>query len=677
MLRSTQWLAVHLLIPALVFWAVFDVRVLDPTNYEWLLAGDMGQHFIGWHFFRYDAWRLPLAETQLAGFPHGFSIVFSDSNPLVSILLKPFSDLIPERFQFIGIWYFVCLILKFHAITLILRRYIGDPILVVGLATLFSIYPPFFLRFGHENLMAHFLWLYALYVFLADFRFRRGTVAFGALAVASAGIHFYFTPVILALSLLKGAIAIASGRGWLRTAGEVVVLHLLPLALVMAVLGYFGNYTGASEPYGVYSMNLNAFWNPMGRSWFLDALPTMPKQYEGFQYIGLGWMLVFFAALAFIRVRDFGRHEFLLVGLCVLLIVFALSNEVYWGQTRILSYPLPDFVADAAGIFRSSGRFVWFVAFVAFILAARWLARAPAALAHPLVGVAVVIQALDIQPLQEEVQDYATPERSYAVPEIRGFMDVIGPVPSFVYILQDPEKWVLNLGLRAAPTGVPIANMHLARHRAAQRDWYEREREAFQNGKLLEGGLYVSVNQPAHDERVRSFRVAGRCANVAPRTDLAAILDGTYPDITNQPGLSEVLASCGEGCAISLAIKDEGTRRLSDRARRQLRNMGAAIDGVAYRDSYAGFFRDGALVRERRGTGPVRVAGQYAGHQIRIESAGNKAGSSSSIRIDGRDVSPNRRGFNVATLEKDGTVESYWFDTYAGECSSDAHVTNP
>ena len=45
-----------ILVPALLgllaFLYIFDASLLDPTNVGWLMTGDLGQHFTGWHAFR-------------------------------------------------------------------------------------------------------------------------------------------------------------------------------------------------------------------------------------------------------------------------------------------------------------------------------------------------------------------------------------------------------------------------------------------------------------------------------------------------------------------------------------------------------------------------------------------------------------------------------------------------
>src|ERR671922_1089556 len=72
---------------------------LDPTNLSWL-GGDAATYYIGWELFRQDP-RLhwPLTFTDRVGYPLGDSIAFMDPNPLLLMLLKPLSPLLPAPFQ--------------------------------------------------------------------------------------------------------------------------------------------------------------------------------------------------------------------------------------------------------------------------------------------------------------------------------------------------------------------------------------------------------------------------------------------------------------------------------------------------------------------------------------------------------------------------------------------------
>src|SRR6186713_2658943 len=82
---------------------------LNPANTSWAFYGDWRQHWLGWQFFRDAPWTFPPALLPALPYPVGTALAFTDSNPLVSILLKPFSPWLPAEAQFIGPWLALCL----------------------------------------------------------------------------------------------------------------------------------------------------------------------------------------------------------------------------------------------------------------------------------------------------------------------------------------------------------------------------------------------------------------------------------------------------------------------------------------------------------------------------------------------------------------------------------------
>ena len=93
------------------FLTVFGAEPLRVTGTAWLYntdRSDITQHYTGWMFFRNSEWSLPLGTATDLGTPDGVSISYTDSIPIVSIFFKLLSPLLPERFQFFGIYAAFC-----------------------------------------------------------------------------------------------------------------------------------------------------------------------------------------------------------------------------------------------------------------------------------------------------------------------------------------------------------------------------------------------------------------------------------------------------------------------------------------------------------------------------------------------------------------------------------------
>src|SRR5436190_3365625 len=163
--------------------------IARPSNLGWLSEGDPAQHYLGWSFFRHAPWQLPLGANPDYGMELASSIVYTDSIPLLAFLVKPFSRLLPEDFQYFGFWVLTCFCLQaVFARRLLARCTPNIPLQLVGVA-FFVLAPPFLWRLrGHEALLGHWLILAGFDVYLAKHFRRRAWLVLIALSVL---VHAY------------------------------------------------------------------------------------------------------------------------------------------------------------------------------------------------------------------------------------------------------------------------------------------------------------------------------------------------------------------------------------------------------------------------------------------------------------------------------------------------------
>ena len=89
---------------AISFYLIIGLTIFNPLQDGWLLnGGDLTQQYFGWAFFRNSPWTMPLGLNPMYGMDISSSIVYSDGNPLLSLLFKPFNELLPTIFQFQGL----------------------------------------------------------------------------------------------------------------------------------------------------------------------------------------------------------------------------------------------------------------------------------------------------------------------------------------------------------------------------------------------------------------------------------------------------------------------------------------------------------------------------------------------------------------------------------------------
>lgn len=396
--------------------AVFSAKNIDPLSTDWVIngGGDNFQHYIGWRFFRESRWTRYLLFMRDLNYPVGTSVIVTDSNPLFCLIFKLFRNILPETFQFNGIW-ILCsyLLIAFFAGQIGWK--LSGNVWASLIGTLLCILNPVILQRAliHDTLTAHWLILAAVCLFL-DVRNRLNPAGWFILIWTAMLVHIYFVPMIgfiFCLQIIRMFI--------LRISLKKTGLTVLSAAAAL-VSGYFGmgyaHILPQSGSYGELSMNLNAFFNPDGVSGFLRSRPTMPLQYEGFNYWGLGLILLFAAGIAAGGATYFRKIlPFILPS--VLLILLAVSNEAYFDAGSVWSVEIPESVHSLLSVFRSSGRLVWPLYYLVLFasLYALGKGRVPGKAAIWIMAACLLVQAGDLgQYCAETAERFRHPDNRIA-----------------------------------------------------------------------------------------------------------------------------------------------------------------------------------------------------------------------------------------------------------------------
>lgn len=370
-------------------------------------GGDLSQSLLGAEaFLRDPAWHLPLAATgRLLADGHVLSIVYTDSVPWVTIAAKA-AGLDAAGVNPIGLALCLGFVLQPAAFALLLiaggvRR--GE-VVALG-AVLGSLLPAWYMRTtGHVALSSHWIILLALALAVRAARTGvsvavvAGLCATGALSL---GLHAYLFAVVAVVAAggLWADVARPGvpepartglprpGLAALRRALSGTGAFLAVSAAAAWLLGYGAG--GGVGGFGIYSMNLLSPVVPQvsalralvasGPGQIIDATGG---QYEGYNYLGAGVLLVLAAAGLSLLARarlgvpataglgpaaartaasaSRGAARPLLLGLAGLAML-DVSNHVYLGSTQVLSLPLV--ARPLLDELRSSGRLFWPVAY--------------------------------------------------------------------------------------------------------------------------------------------------------------------------------------------------------------------------------------------------------------------------------------------------------------------------
>lgn len=390
-----------LLMGVLAFFAANGPLILDPQNIGWLGGGDPATHYLGWVFFRDAPWSFPLGLNPSYGLELGSAVIFSDSNPLLAFVFKPFSAWLPHPFQYFGIWLLMCFILQAWFAWKLLGLATPNVLLRLLGVGFFLCSPPMILRMGgHLSLAGHFLILAALYLALHP-GVQKRRLAWGSLLAVTALVHSYLLAMVAAIWLADLVGRTLKQQMTRRTALIEWLVLFVVVSLSCWQAGYFSLRDGVvAGGFGLYRMNLLALVDSGGWSLLLPDLREGVGDYEGFNFLGAGTLLlVICAVLVLLRGKVDGgalvRRLPVLMVVLAGLTVFALSNEIGIGLLNV-HYPLPTFIVNVANVFRASGRMFWPVFYIIVFAAIFLVVRGTRPrVAGCLLAAALVIQVVD------------------------------------------------------------------------------------------------------------------------------------------------------------------------------------------------------------------------------------------------------------------------------------------
>ena len=382
-------------------------------------VGDLAQNLAGHLAVQAPGWRWPpLMAPDLAD-PHGMSAAMTDSNPLASLVAKAIATVVGHPVNLFAPWLVLCWLLQPVAAVFVVRSLpvpaapgtpgpLGwEPALAA--AVLAVTYPALLTRFVHINLMGHFVILFALGLAVrlmvrpgARLWMAAGTVL--SVAILAQPYLFLFAAAVLAGPALQAAGRQSWCQSW-RGVGPFLLAAGLPVLAYKLLSGTVG---AGDRGFGFYSMNLlSPIW-PQRSGLFGDRLPILDGtggQYEGFNYLGFGTLLLL--AVAAFGWRGFAWRGWW--GLAVVLgglVLLALTPRVYAGSWLVLPLPLKPW-DQVFTLVRASGRAFWPVGYLLLIAPVAVLSaplRRPVLL--PVLAGALALQWIDTGPLRADARSY-------------------------------------------------------------------------------------------------------------------------------------------------------------------------------------------------------------------------------------------------------------------------------
>ncbi len=400
------------LIGAVCFIGIYGVGILDFTNTGWLFNNDhdLRQHYIGWCRYRSDPWHFPIGLIDSLSYPNSMSVIYTDSIPLFAVIFKIVSPLLPQSFQYFGLFGILSFMLMGGFAALLLRRFIASDLQCIIGSVFYVLSAPVIQRmYFHTALAAQWIIIAAMVLWVYNDIIssdRKRILYWGILGFLCVGIHSYFLPMVGMVLAVLVITQFAKKKGYIAPIGELVAFCAAGLINLYILGAFYGGMDASGPGLGTFGSNLNTFINPWEIGQLLPELPLQNYfQYEGMAYLGAGIILLFIivaAGLVFRRVRKipeeafhsdpiYGRMTILLVALSVF---FAVMPTISWGDAFSATIPYPGFVAMLLGIFRSNGRLIWPAMYVLMTVA---ISTAAYTFRHYKVATIVIFAALVLQ----------------------------------------------------------------------------------------------------------------------------------------------------------------------------------------------------------------------------------------------------------------------------------------
>lgn len=422
----------------LIFLAVYGCKVLNPAYIGFFGGGgdDIWQHYLGWCFYRNSEWQFPIGLMDNCIYPSSVSIIYTDSIPLFAVIFKLLSPILPDTFQYFGIWGIFSYFMTGFIGGRILKKFLYSNYQIL-ISSVFLILTPVCLRrmFGHTALAGIWILLLGFFMYFnmdeeeSGRRKWKSYFCWSAIGALCASVHMYFLPM-LGIVLLGYCIKdIMLTRKWGKAictclAYAVTSLFVLYLLGAFTLLDKGGDWTTAGL-LGQASMNLNTFINPLG-GWS-GILPEQSVyaegQREGFAYLGVGMIIMFaFSIVLTLSKMVKNRKNITYKNIinadsisCTVMIIcsvlIALSPIASINDKVLYSLNLPGWTEKIWSIFYATGRFIWILMFLIIIYSIRSGVRLGQKYYMLLLMICLGIQLFDLSEKLVSLHDTYTSER--------------------------------------------------------------------------------------------------------------------------------------------------------------------------------------------------------------------------------------------------------------------------
>lgn len=375
----------------ILFLICYGFSALNPS-YEGIVMmdRDITQHYMGWLYYRNSDWHFPIGLMDGISAPYQVSIVYSDSIPLFAVLFKLISGVLPETFQYFGIYGFVSFGLMGGFASNLINYFIKKPALSVALSTFFILSPYVLHRmFIHTALAGQWVIIFAMLLWIKhpyrEEKPVRNMICWTALLFVTSGIHLYLVAMVYVFCFLNSLEIVIRDKQWKWPIINLVASFVAVFFNLYILGAFYGGVSAGAGGFGEFSATLLTFFDAGNPDFSARILPNLPEgmyQFEGYGYLGFGMIML--CLFAFI-IRMNKKVKFsdaatcilrfrLLIIACVVFGIWSIIPNITIGESinepsvrTLLSIPMPGFLTNLFSILRCNGRFIWPVCYSIFL----------------------------------------------------------------------------------------------------------------------------------------------------------------------------------------------------------------------------------------------------------------------------------------------------------------------
>lgn len=675
---------------------------LNPTFTSWILirGSDISYHYLSWEYFKDGPWAWPPGRLEGYAYPMYNSVMYTDSIPLLALFFKIIRFILPNDFQYFGIWYAMCFILNTYFGLKILKHIGWSPIFRILLVPFFTGAVVLLARFGHAALCGQWLILYCLLIYLNRNLWSLQKVkrhSYGVVALASL-IHPYLLFMVLGLiTAVPMRFKLDHKISWISFGREILIYILISLT-GWYLSGAFLFKGQLSEGLGRFSANFNTFINAwdVGR-WGPSFEYYGDGQGEGIAYLGLG-ILILIVLLIFVYLiknkTELFRFHFhqkpvnTFFFSSILFFVFALSPKWAIGNHLLIDWGYNDYISRT---FRGTGRFAWplfyFILFGAFRQLYLW--KASVLIKYAVVIIILVIQGMDLSPIWKRKPYIDDPAFKLTfIDQINHLItkcDKLIFYPPYSSSLADFGDYIYFTDL-AQRAQKPITTGYGARFpetigkmfRDSLHDFSGYLRQ-YPNDLVITHADSVQLHQRLIREvKGVSFQLDRYRLFVSDslktKLDLNVFDPRSMAIISHQTqtALTDFLKN-NQHYIILGAVYEEGVSNLKETTKSYLKEINMEVDSLKFGTSWAFILKSGKKFKEAismKEAVSLNDTLQCRNKNVTMDllSAGYQAGNKISIKLNGQEYFESRRGLSLLVLDSCGIVlDKVHYDTYSSD----------